>query len=168
MPESHPDGLHARSTILPVCADHLGRDRPWHAEMMKRLDRVFARSHLTNIGETYKVDVHWVEKRADAEAHVTTRQVWLPRRMRRPAAYLFGMHEFGHVLSPLAIMLENIGNLQEEMACEAAAWGWAFENAAPELLELMQPDDWAIMLTAFYTFPRATIEAAKAVRMVGG
>lgn len=155
-------------TIDGYRAGHLADLDDWHAEPMKRDDRVFARKHLHNIGEVYRVAVHWIETRKDSEAHVSTRQVWIPRRMRRVADYLIGLHEFGHLLSPLAVTLHNVGNLQEEMACEAAAWGWAFENAAPELLELMDAQDWAIVLSLFYTYPRSALEAAKAVRMAGG
>lgn len=135
---------------------------------MKRLDRAFARSHLTNLGEVYKVHLHWITKPYwEAESDVPTRQVWAPKPLT-VLEYLVGMHEYGHILSALAVTLHNVGNLQEEMACEAAAWGWAFENAAPELLDLMTEDDWTHLLSMFRTFPQCTLDAAKALRMLGG
>lgn len=135
---------------------------------MKRLDRAFARSHIVNAGEVYNVRIHWTDKAyTDAESDVGTRQVWLPK-VRTTVDYLVALHEFGHILSPLAVTLHNIGNLQEEMACEAAAWGWAFENAAPELVDLLDDDDWTTLLALFRTFPQCTLDAAKALRMLGG
>lgn len=168
MSESRNGVLHARPTILPVCAGHLGRVSPWHAEVVKRLDGAFARSHILNAGETYNVLIHWTDKPyLDAESDVPTRQVWLPK-VRTVVDYLVSLHEFGHILSPLAVTLHNIGNLQEEMACEAAAWGWAFENAAPELLDMLTDADWTLLLAMFRTFPQCTLDAAKALRMLGG
>lgn len=87
--------------------------------------------------------MHATKPRWDSECHINTRQVWVPRQLRAPIDYLVALHEFGHILSPVAVHLfSNHMPLERTAAMEAAAWAWAVQAAEPEVFDEMTEKDW--------------------------
>lgn len=114
---------------------------------MNAAARRAAWSHLRQLATEQKIKLHPTKARWQAEAHISTRQVFTPRRMTAPIDYLVALHEFGHILSTLAnhLMVPPHPSAEQQAAAEGAAWSWAFSNAEPELLALMTATDWALV-----------------------
>lgn len=118
----------------------MAKRRPW-----KRSE---ATTHLEALGEAHDIDIGWLVGGegygwTSACAVFGTRQVFIPTPWV-PRLYLVGLHEFGHLLSPLAVRLWKCGeetSADESTACEGAAWGWALAHIAPERLADFRRDD---------------------------
>jgi len=104
--------------------------------------RARAMEHIEELARARKVRVHWVKSRWKAEAHVTTRQVWIPR-IRSGIDYLIALHEFGHICCRRSRRAaDNEWSRETEMISESAAWAWAVEQIAPGLRRHLKDDDW--------------------------
>lgn len=100
-----------------------------------------ATEHLELLAERHGVEINWITGAwKEAEAFYATRQVWVPKPWSR-ALYLVALHEFGHIVSDLARSLWDTDDPDSDLACEAAAWGWAVHHAAPELMCNVTWDD---------------------------
>lgn len=112
-------------------------------------DRRAAWAHLRSLAAEYRIKMHATKPRWDSECHINTRQVWVPRQLRAPIDYLVALHEFGHILSPLANQLISSNTPLERLtAAEGAAWAWAVQSAEAHLIDLMGEDDWRQVGTA--------------------
>lgn len=107
-------------------------------------------AHITELGERHRVKVRHAKTWAKSEAHAGTRQVWVPPRMHRPAMYLIALHEFGHVCQPSSRRILLTPYYEEDFftatyASEGYAWGWAIDNARPDLLAAMSAHEWCVI-----------------------
>lgn len=108
-------------------------------------DRRAAWAHLRRLAAEHRVKLHATQARWDSEAHMGTRQAFVPRQLRAPVDYLVALHEIGHIVSPLARRLIGNRQYQHEVAAEAAAWAWAVEHAEPAVLALAGERDWELV-----------------------
>lgn len=116
--------------------------------------RTVAWAHVQSLADEYRIKLHRTQRRWDSEAHLSTRQAFVPRQLRAPIDYLVALHEVGHIASPLAKRLIGVGRLAETAAAEAAAWAWAVEAALPKLLALMTDRDWELVAEALVSHLR--------------
>lgn len=112
--------------------------------------------HLHWLAHEHGVTIRWMPPGrmwTYAWAHPGTMLVEIPKPYN-PRLYMVCLHEFGHVVSPLARELWDRAQEHEAVegepgdlstAIEGAAWGWAFDHADVDLLRaLTQPDfEWA-------------------------
>lgn len=118
-------------------------------------DRRTAWTHLRALATDHGIKMHKAKSRWRSEAHLGTRQVWVPKEMRAPIDYLVALHEFGHILSPCAVHLwSNHMPLERTTAMEAAAWAWAVQAAEPELFDEMTDKDWDLIAQAMVSHIR--------------
>lgn len=110
---------------------------------MKPWPRKLAQAHLLTLAARHDVEIVWrlLSEHDNMEASIAARTVWVPRPYNF-RMYLIALHEFGHILSPLAVKLHyanttGTADLQGYLACEGAAWGWAAENIDPDLAPWM-------------------------------
>jgi len=104
--------------------------------------RARAWEHLHELAAEHGVKLHKAKSWVLAEAHVSTKQVWVPPTMRDVESYLIALHEFGHICQPEAAALQATTHVPSGLACEALAWGWAIEHADPALLRLAGASTW--------------------------
>lgn len=92
-------------------------------------------AHLDALAEEHRVTVKPCKIGPyDAEANIASRTVWVPKKMTR-LAYLAALHELGHIVSDSSrrAHYEYVHGgrtplvRDSTMACEAAAWGWAYQ-----------------------------------------
>jgi hypothetical protein len=153
-------------TIRRRPADHMADALARHPGAMRELDRVYARSHIGALARQHDVTVNWSTRgRKAAEAHIGTRQVWIPRRMYGVIDYLTALHEIGHVVAPIAHECSPADSLSGRLAIEGAAWGWALENADPYFADRMSGADWRSLLEMFSSHATVAVRTAKAVRL---
>lgn len=74
----------------------------------------------------------WVPGVEEAEAYPGLRRVSVPRPSSG-GRYLVALHEFGHVLDPLAKRHVASRDPYRQILVEAAAWAWASRNGDPSL-----------------------------------
>jgi hypothetical protein len=121
---------------------------------MTPAQRTRAKEHIAELAAEHRVKLRWKTRRWESQAHVETRQAWVPKAMRSPLDYFIALHELGHVVSPLAALLHNGSGAswEFEFTSEAAAWSWAYESADPELLRLMTQRDWLQVAGALMSY----------------
>lgn len=118
-------------------------------------DRQAAWAHLRALATEHHIKMHSAKSRWKSEAHLPTRQVWVPKHMRAVIDYLVALHEFGHILSPMANHLfANHMPLERTAAMEAAAWAWAVQAAEPEVFDEMTDKDWSLVAQAMVSHIR--------------
>lgn len=105
-----------------------------------------ARAHIQRLERKHEIEVRIVKDKWDSEAHIQTRQVWIPDPTT-PLKYLIALHEFGHILDKISAKVMR----RSRAECEAAAWRWAIEHGRPELLDCLSPRDWLTVGKAWLT-----------------
>lgn len=121
-------------------------------------DRSAAWAHLKQLATDHGIRLHTAKSRWRSEAHLGTRQVWVPKHMRAPIDYLIGLHEFGHILSPMAVHLHsNHMPMERTAAMEAAAWAWAIQAAEPEVFDEVTEKDWRLVAEAMVSHIRPEV-----------
>lgn len=106
----------------------------------RTFSRKLAEAHLLSLAARHDIEITWLMpfmgKHEYAESFITTRQIRTPFPWNF-RMYLIGLHEFGHILCPLAVELHRRfpteDNLPGYIAKEAAADAWAIENIDPDL-----------------------------------
>lgn len=83
--------------------------------------------------------------------------------MRAPIDYATALHELGHIVSRRA-QKNRTEDLQGELIKEAAAWAWALEHGAPEILDQMRTRDWLILGSMWASYGKAAVRAAAQAR----
>lgn len=122
---------------------------------MNDADRKLAWAHICELAAEFDIKVHATKRRWDSEAHLTTRQVFVPRQFRSVVDYLVALHELGHIASSLAYGLYwHVPDREAAMAAEATAWAWAVDRAKPKLLGQMTAEDWGRVGSALTSFLR--------------
>lgn len=117
---------------------------PWTTDRQR-----VATDHLLDTARRFRVEVYWEPDAARWQAHVSSRQVWvpLPDGYR---AYMVGLHELGHVASQVA---RRWGHRYDEpggtVLVEAAAWAWAAMTASPDIMWDASEADWAEVVHLF-------------------
>lgn len=106
--------------------------------------RALAWEHIYELGEKHQIKVHKAAKWTLAEAHVGTRQVWVPPRMDDAVAYLIALHELGHIVSDISREFCKAAREAHVSAVigEAAAWAWAVQTAKREIIGKRPPLKW--------------------------
>ncbi len=101
-----------------------------------------ATAHVTTLARRLRVKVNY--RTRGHEAHLTTRQVWVPRTTGA-VEYLTALHELGHLASATARRRGNqdYPALGVEVLVEGAAWAWASAVALPGLLAGMSTKEWS-------------------------
>lgn len=103
-------------------------------------------AHLDALGEEHHITVKACKIRAhQSEASIASRVVWVPSKLT-PLRYLAALHELGHIVSDTSrrahYEFAHGGRapavLDSAMACEAAAWGWAYEHRDRRLVPTVQ------------------------------
>lgn len=94
-------------------------------------------AHIDSLAAEHGITVKVTAHRSDSEAFIAARTVWVPERMTK-VNYLVALHELGHVACDLARRLHyrhvhrcSWGEASERdalLACEAAAWAWAWNS----------------------------------------
>lgn len=92
------------------------------------------KAQITQIIESNAVSVHWVEGVSAAECEPFTRTVWLPEPIS-PQTYVAALHELGHILDDTSNGLQHHTGVRSALACEAYAWGWAYEHLDPSVAD---------------------------------
>lgn len=99
--------------------------------------------HIDRLAAEHGITVKLCGKILDAEAFIAAKVVLVPRRMT-PVTYLVALHELGHIASAISrrshyewvrgCQQGAVWNDEVAMACEAAAWGWAWGHVDKTVL----------------------------------
>lgn len=99
---------------------------------MSTWNRALAIAHLEELAARHDIQLLWLTGREGVDwkyacAFHKSRTVHVPVP-RNPRLYLVALHEFGHLLSPLAKRLWGATGADASTACEGSAWGWAMDH----------------------------------------
>lgn len=117
--------------------------------------------HLSSVAAEHAISIVWTKKGwLHAEAFIDTRADGIPGAgglvvipvIRRPADFLIGLHELGHVLDENARRFLYARDQYEEILCESAAWAWASENLPKRFLKHIRAKDWNRVGYAWRTY----------------
>lgn len=121
-----------------------------------------AEEHLTQLARRHKIELHW--STVHHEAVIFTRQAWVPP-VTSALDYLIGLHEMGHIVSPLARRYwrrsEWSETLEDNMLCEAAAWAWALEKAKTAMTKRLTTGHWRNIAAMWSSYAFSHLGPAK-------
>jgi hypothetical protein len=118
-----------------------------------------AEEHINALAERHRIKVRRSKEWATSEADISSRQVFIPRKIRTGIDYLASLHEIGHIVDPAARRRDQreLGSTgrsgqYEALLMEAAAWAWALKNARPVILQAFTKTDWRRVGTCWASF----------------
>jgi len=118
-----------------------------------------ARSHVEALGNGHGITIIEIRQQWKCEADLHRRTIYITDPTT-PLRYLLGLHEIGHIVDKVSakVMFNHIP------CCEAAAWAWAIENAAPELPEHVTNREWRLIGRAWVSQLHKAARVARPTR----
>lgn len=100
-------------------------------------------AHIDSLAAEHRITVKLTHFADDSEAFISANTVWVPETMTK-VNYLVALHELGHIACDLARRLhyqhvhQCVGGERSMrdalIACESAAWAWAWQNVDDDVL----------------------------------